>query len=67
MEIWVRALRDERTREIRQAMDARWRGHIRGVIENGVAEGAFTCADPEASAVRLVAAARRPGPWPRAG
>lgn len=55
MEIWVRALRDERTREIRQAMDARWRGHIRGVIESGVADGTFTCADPEASAVRLVA------------
>jgi AcrR family transcriptional regulator len=55
MEIWVRALRDERTREIRQAMDARWRGHIRQVIEDGVADGVFTCPDPEASAVRLVA------------
>lgn len=55
MEIWVRALRDERTREIRQAMDARWRGHIRGVLEDGVAEGVFTCPDPEAAAVRLVA------------
>jgi len=55
MEIWVRALRDERTREIRQAMDARWRGHIRQVLEDGVAEGVFTCPDPEASAVRLVA------------
>ena len=55
MEIWVRALRDERTREIRQAMDARWRAHIRQVLEDGVAEGVFTCGDPEASAVRLVA------------
>ena len=55
MEIWVRALRDERTREIRQSMDARWRGHIRQVLEDGVAEGVFTCPDPEASAVRLVA------------
>lgn len=55
MEIWVRALRDERTREIRQAMDARWRGHIRQVIEEGVSDGVFTCLDAEASAVRLVA------------
>jgi AcrR family transcriptional regulator len=55
MEIWVRALRDEGTRAIRQSMDARWRGHICEVLEAGVAEGVFTCADPEASAVRLVA------------
>jgi len=55
MEVWVRALRDARTREIRQATDARWRGHIRDTIERGVAEGVFTCSDPEGAAVRLVA------------
>ena len=55
MEIWVRALRDEGTRTLRQSMDARWRSHIREVLEAGVADGSFTCPDPDASAVRLVA------------
>ncbi len=55
MEIWVRALRDESTRMLRESMDARWRDHIRDVLDAGVADRSFTCPDPEASAVRLVA------------
>jgi len=55
MEIWVRALRDAQTRALRRALDARWRQTLREVIAAGVAEGTFTCADPQATAVRLAA------------
>ncbi len=55
MEVWVRALRDGQARALRRALDARWRHTLREVIDAGVAEGSFTCADPQATAVRLAA------------
>ena len=55
MEVWVRALRDSQARALRRALDARWRQTLREVIDAGIAEGAFTCADPQATAVRLAA------------
>lgn len=55
MEVWVRALRDGQARALRRALDARWRQTLREVIDAGVAEGSFTCADPDAAAVRLAA------------
>jgi len=55
LEIWVRALRDESARELRAAMDRRFRDHVRRTIEAGVADGTFECSDPASSAVRLVA------------
>jgi AcrR family transcriptional regulator len=53
MEVWVRALRDGQARALRRALDARWRQTLRTVIDDGVWEGVFTCADPHASTVRL--------------
>ena len=55
MEVWVRALRDSQARALRRALDARWRQTLREVIDAGVADGTFTCADPQATAVRLAA------------
>jgi AcrR family transcriptional regulator len=55
MEVWVRALRDAQTRALRRALDARWRQTLREVIDAGIAEGTFTCPDPQATAVRLAA------------
>ncbi|MBI1377298.1 MAG: TetR family transcriptional regulator [Frankiales bacterium] len=55
MEVWVRALRDGQARALRRALDARWRQTLREVIDAGLAEGSFTCADPDAAAVRLAA------------
>jgi len=55
MEVWVRALRDGQARALRRALDARWRQTLRDCIDAGVAEGAFRCADPQATAVRLAA------------
>jgi AcrR family transcriptional regulator len=53
MEVWVRALRDGQARTLRRALDVRWRQALREVIDSGVGEGVFTCADPQASALRL--------------
>lgn len=55
MEIWVRSLRDEQIRDLRRALDGRWRETVQSSIEFGVAEGAFICADPAAAATRLAA------------
>jgi AcrR family transcriptional regulator len=55
IEVWVRALRDGQARALRRALDARWRQTLREAIDIGVAEGAFTCPDSQASAVRLAA------------
>jgi AcrR family transcriptional regulator len=53
LELWVRALRDDTARAARLALDKRWRSALRGVIDEGVAKGAFTPDDPRASALRL--------------
>ncbi len=53
MEVWVRALRDTQARALRRVLDSRWRSTLRGVIEQGAAEDAWTCVDPAASALRL--------------
>jgi AcrR family transcriptional regulator len=55
MEVWVRALRDGQARALRRALDARWRQTLREVIDVGITDGTFTCADPQASVVRLAA------------
>ncbi len=53
LELWVRALRDESARNARLALDKRWRGALREVIDAGIAGGDFTAADPAASTLRL--------------
>jgi AcrR family transcriptional regulator len=55
MEVWVRALRDTQARALRRVLDSRWRSTLRGIIDQGVAEGVWACPDPAASAVRLAA------------
>ena len=55
LEIWVRALRDPGARATREQLDRRWRGWLRGVVDEGVAAGVFSTPD--------VTRTRRPG-WP---
>ncbi len=55
MEFWVRALRDPDTARLCAALEARWRGILLDVIEQGVREGSFTTDAPEVTAVRLSA------------
>jgi AcrR family transcriptional regulator len=53
LEVWVRARHDARVDEVRRALDARWRGSIRDVIDAGSADGVFRSKDPSRSALRL--------------
>jgi AcrR family transcriptional regulator len=53
MEVWVQALRDNEVRRTREQLDNRWRSTLLEVIEQGHAEGSFSCADPAAASFRL--------------
>jgi len=53
MEVWAQALRDEQVRATREQLDRRWRRTLRDVIEQGLAEGVFSCPDPAAASFRL--------------
>jgi AcrR family transcriptional regulator len=55
VELWTRALRDERLREARQRLDDRWREQIAAIIREGAASGDFSDADPEQVALELAA------------
>jgi AcrR family transcriptional regulator len=55
VELWTRALRDERLREARQRLDDRWRAQIATIIADGVEAGVFADTDPENVALELAA------------
>lgn len=55
MEVWVRALHDGQARALARALDARWKQTLRAVVDEGVWEGVFTCADPASAVGRLAA------------
>jgi AcrR family transcriptional regulator len=55
VELWTRALRDERLRDARQRLDDRWRAQIAAIIADGVEAGVFADADPEQVALELAA------------
>ncbi len=53
IDAWALAQREPHIRDVLRRMDRRWTALLRQVVDDGVAAGAFTCADPEASAARL--------------
>ena len=55
LELWVRAIRDDVARAARESLDARWRGALRQVIDEGLAAGVFVTPDPKAAVLRLAA------------
>ena len=55
IDAWGEALRNPILRAISQDLDIAWMHHLEAVISEGVAEGAFECADPHASAWRIAA------------
>lgn len=50
---WAAALRDPQLADVIRAIDARWRAAVRTLVDEGVANGEFTCADPEATTGRI--------------
>lgn len=55
IDAWSLAQREPVIRSVLRTMDRRWCAAMRGVVEEGVAQGLFTCADPDASVARVSA------------
>ena len=55
VDAWAEALRTPELRTSAKRLERRWREALAEVIADGVAEGSFRCADPEAAAWRLTA------------
>ena len=55
VDAWAAALRSPELRTVSRKLDLRWKETVAGVIEDGVATGEFTCADPQGAAWRITA------------
>jgi len=55
IDAWAVALRDPNIRKVLKRLDHQWQDILRGVVDDGVASGAFTCPDPEATVARISA------------
>jgi AcrR family transcriptional regulator len=55
IDAWAVAQRDPHIRTLLKRLDHQWQDILRGVVDDGVASGAFTCPDPEAAVARLSA------------
>ena len=55
IDAWALAQREPVIRRVLRRLDQRWSAALLEVIEQGVAEDAFTCADPDAAVARVSA------------
>ena len=55
IDAWSLAQREPVIRSVLRKMDRRWCAAMRAVVEEGVAEDLFACADPQASVARVSA------------
>jgi AcrR family transcriptional regulator len=55
IDAWALAQREPVIRKVLRRLDERWCAVLREVIEEGVAEGTFTCPHPEATVARVSA------------
>ena len=55
IDAWALAQREPVIRRVLRRLDHRWSAALLEVVEDGVAEGVFTCADPAASVARVSA------------
>ena len=55
IDAWAVAQRDQHIRKVLKRLDHQWQDILRGVVDDGVATGAFTCPDPAATVARLSA------------
>jgi AcrR family transcriptional regulator len=55
IDAWALAQREPVIRRVLRRLDQRWSAALLEVFEQGVAEDAFTCADPEAAVARVSA------------
>jgi AcrR family transcriptional regulator len=55
IDAWAVAQREPQLRKVLKRLDHHWQDILRGVVDDGVASGVFTCADPAATVARLSA------------
>ncbi|MET0839744.1 MAG: TetR family transcriptional regulator C-terminal domain-containing protein [Marmoricola sp.] len=55
IDAWALAQREPVIRRVLRRLDHRWQAALLEVVEEGVADGAFTCPDPTASVARVSA------------
>lgn len=55
IDAWALAQREPVIRRVLRRLDQRWCAVLQEVVEDGVAEGTFTCADPAAAVARMSA------------
>ncbi len=55
IDAWALAQREPVIRRVLRRLDQRWSATLLEVVEDGVASGAFTCADPRSSVTRVSA------------
>jgi len=55
VDAWSAGLRNEAVRQVHEDLDNAWSSTLKQVIDDGVASGEFSCADPAAAASRLTA------------
>ncbi len=55
IDAWALAQREPVIRQVLRRLDHRWSAALQEVIEEGVADGSFTCPDPEAAVARVSA------------
>jgi AcrR family transcriptional regulator len=52
---WAVAQREPQLRTVLKRLDHQWQDILRGVVDDGVSTGVFTCSDPAATVARLSA------------
>jgi AcrR family transcriptional regulator len=55
IDAWALAQHESAIREALRRLDGRWTEALREVVDDGVARGSFTCADPSATVARVSA------------
>ena len=55
IDAWALAQREPAIRAVLRRMDRRWCAALRGVVDDGVEQGAFSCPDPAATVTRVSA------------
>jgi AcrR family transcriptional regulator len=55
IDAWAVAQREPQLRKVLKRLDQQWQDILRGVVDDGVATGVFTCPDPAATVARLSA------------
>ncbi|GAA3803999.1 TetR family transcriptional regulator C-terminal domain-containing protein [Sphaerisporangium flaviroseum] len=54
IDAWSESLRSTALEEVSRTIDLRWKQALRAILDDGVAEGAFKCPDPDGSTWRIV-------------